>query len=617
MDSLRIVQTFTISVVLAVVVYAGVKYSGLLGSGDTDTTASVAPKNITASPREILSYIPADTLFYMGGSEPMSSQDAFGFFPPKEVMAQQAEALKTLEAKNVSEEPEGAKMIIGLAAESLSVMKDPKTAFKQMGVGDALDMVIYSVGALPVMRFKLADKDAFTAFIDRSENIAGAKPVIETQGDTTYRSYAFEQDEDLKTKLIIAIQDSYAVISIFTSIESEQVRKTIIGLQKPTTSLASTSIINDLKKQYQFHPVMFGYLNHIEIIKGVTHGDTNDFGRMLDASVEMIDKNSPPSQQHDPDDPFAAWRTPECQAEVMAAAQLWPRTVFGYTELNSTSSPKRMKSKLVIESKDTVLMKSLRALRGFIPASANQKEQRSLLSLGFGINVDAIVPTVNSIVSSITQKDYQCALFADFKQQLITANPAMIVGMGAAMAGGVQGVSAAIIDITGTLDLSTGQPIPKIDTIDALVTISTNNPQNLVMMAANFPQGQGQAPLTIPADGTPVDFPIPLPLPPGKKVKLAIKGQHIVAYIGVKAEKAANALATVPLKANGLVAIGMDFQKYISLMLNSMKSQPQDDALTKQNQQMMDSMKDLNMSFVERFDFADDGIVINVDMLMN
>jgi len=263
------------------------------------------------------------------------------------------------------------------------------------------------------------------------------------------------------------------------------------------------------------------------------------------------------------ENPLAPIQTTACRTELLTITQTWPRTVFGYTELDLKKKPIKMTARMVVENTDAAFMQQLQQLRGFIPAHVQKIDSRPALGFGFGFNIDELTPVVSQMFTEFTQKDYQCQLLAEMKQNLVDSNPVLALGMMAGMAAGVQGISATVLDIDASMNLEQKGAMPDVHSLDAIITLSAKEPQRLLLMVANFQQGM--PPIQLPDDGTPIDFPIPLDL---GSVKLALKGNHIVAYIGDKAEQLAQKMANDPLAATGMFTLNMDVGKYMKLINN-------------------------------------------------
>ncbi len=636
MNSSRLFQGAAVAASLALATYITVVYV-LEGEKDSKTvTASsgnVASHNVT---RDILSYAPADTIYFFGGLEPASLSDMIKIIEPQWGYIQPADLKKSLDQQlpNNKNMPPAVKMLTGLFIEYVTAFKDLETVQGTLGLDDELDAVLYSVGTNPVMRIKLADTNIFNAFIKRVEEMQQVTPVQESQGELSFKTYRFSapgsnHQNATDAKLVISVNNNYALITLLTSLEDQAARDLILGVKKPANSLADTTLLTDLTSKHNFHPAYLGYISHEEIVKGLTTPEDNEFGRMLGALLNTVSAQKVPDQanggaeqtsvaQNKPvtKNPLAPIQTTACRTGLLTIMQTWPRTVFGYTELDLKKKPIKMAARMVVENTDAVFMQQLQQLRGFIPAHVRKIDSRPALGFGFGFNIDELTPVVSQMFTEFTQKDYQCQFLAEMKQGLTGSNPVLALGMMTGMAAGVHGISATVLDIDASMNLEQKGTAPDIHSLDAIITISAKEPQRLLLMAANFQQGM--PPIQLPDDGTPIDFPIPLPTSELGSVKLALKGNHIVAYIGDKAEQLAQTMANDPLAATGMFALNMDLGKYMKLVNNFVQAADNTDGkISEQDKAMLEEMAKANVQFVESFDITPQGIVLDVTMTMH
>ncbi|WP_455196571.1 hypothetical protein [Kaarinaea lacus] len=648
MTQSRIFGGFIIVIVLALVGYIGV----VKIDWDNQAGGTMSAQSATGQGREILSYVPADTLFFFGGLEPAPFQHVIDMMAPESGWLKHADWSKQLSDEEKSRMPPAALMITSLFSEYMQIMQDPPTAVGKLGIGEKIDSVAYTVGFIPVMRIKLADANAFTALIDQAEKKAGLASSKQSVGDIMLRSYSFDEpgtEKSTDVDLMIGNNNHYAVISLSTKVEGDKAHNVIVGTTKPAQSLASLTVLQDIKNKYNFHPAYVSYVNHREIMKGLTGEGNNEFGRMLDAMIamaeeakakaatgqapQMPDPNNPamadqnqdtqPKETTPPiaknDKPLDAIRTEACRKELMAMVDSWPQTVFGYTKLDLESKPKVMEARMLVESTDTTFMQEMQQIRGFIPASLLDVKQNPVFGFGMGINMDKLSPFIAKAIQDFTSKEYQCEFLANAKMGLLQSNPAMALGMMSGMVAGLQGISATILDMEGDFDFSQPGAPPNIKSIDAIITISSTNPAQLLMMAANMQPGM--PPLQLPPDGTPIDFPAPIPVPNGEPIKLALKGNHIVAYVGVKSAQLAERLAQDKMQPNGIFAFNMDFGKYMKMVANVAQNTPPADgnkptAMSEQDKKMIGAMSTMKMQFVESFDINSDGLTFDVKITM-
>ncbi len=604
--------------------YFTLKKSDNVLAGSSTTSSALAASIVQ---RDILSYVPADTIYFFGGLESAPFQKTLEVFSPGWSWLKKTDMSTFLEQDKTKDVPPAGKMILGLYVEYMKVLNKPSEVASRLGLGENLDAAIYSVGVLPVMRVKLTDAEAFNALLNRAEKSVGITPELHTYGGSTYRIYGFEQAGKNKAPLdlIIGEKDQYMVFALTASSLSDDMRNRILGLTKPKKSLADITLLADIKTKYNYHPAYLGYLNHREIMLGLTATDDNEFGRMLDHFINIMLSNNndqpPLPSQHDlqpiasidrlsSQHPLSTIQTAECRSELMAITETWPRSVFGYTQMD-LGKPTKMTARGLIESTNGSLMNDLQTLRGFIPEYLFDINKRLLFGVGIGINIDGLTPVVTQIMKRLTEKDYQCQWLSDMKQSLAKLNPVFAMSMMAGMAAGVQGISFSVIDFDGTIDISQKKLPADMRNLDAIVTLSATNPESLLMMASGMLPGIP----ALPSDGTPVDLPLPFTLPNGESVKLAMKGNHLTAYIGKQAEQIANSLADVALSATGLSVINMNFGKYFSVLYNAMFSGKQAASIPKESKQMFEDMRNMDAQVVESFDITSQGLVVEMKMV--
>jgi hypothetical protein len=135
-----------------------------------------------------------------------------------------------------------------------------------------------------------------------------------------------------------------------------------------------------------------------------------------------------------------------------------------------------------------------------------------------------------------------------------------MLGMGANMASGVKGISAAIFDYS----MKQVDEQPQLDSFDALLAIHIDNPEAIFNTVKMFVPELQQLQLTNngPAISLKDIYPIPREL--NLDPKMAIKGNHFVVYNGNKGLQEAEKLALETISANGLYQLSFDAKKILS-----------------------------------------------------
>ncbi|MBL1277875.1 MAG: hypothetical protein COB30_017485 [Ectothiorhodospiraceae bacterium] len=640
MNGSNILQISTAIAIIAFGTYVTLEYVVDEKQNPQTIVASQGNNTVSGSTsRDILSYVPADTIYFLGGLEPASIKNMLDMLAPQRAMFQNINFEQQLNqgVANNKDQPPALKMIIGLSIEYMKTFTDLEMMPSTLGVGENIDAAIYSVGTIPVMRIKLTDSKAFNRFVEKAETSMHVTPELENHGEIALKTYRFSKSGNTEddVKLAIGVNDDYALITLITPVEDQATRNVILGVEKPNNNLANSTILQDLKSKYGFHPAYLGYINHLEIMKGLTVPEGNQFWTMLGAIIkkgtELKQAAATTKEEKTPDgspkdnttqnniaaeNPLASIQTTACRNELMAITKLWPRTIFGYTELSLDKTPKIMTARMLIENTDAALMKELQKLRGFIPKNLKTAEGKPVFGFGIGFNIDELTPVAGKLITAFTQKDYQCQSLAEMKQGLANSNPLLALGMMTGMAAGVQGLSATVLDIDVSMGLGEKAASPDVRSIDAIVTLSAKDPKRLLLMAANFQPGM--PPIQLPDDGTAVDFPLPLPTPNLGSVKLALKGNHLVAYIGDKAAEIAKSMSNEPLAATGMFSLNIDIGKYMKIISGiALTVDTAEGKLPDQSKAMLEEMAKMDMNIVESFDITSQGIVFDATMTMH
>ena len=582
------------------------------------------------------SYVPADTIFFLGGLEALSLKDSLRMFDQSLGLYDQAfiDAMKKTE--NDSDIP-GSKMFSQLLINYFDALNTPDQIAQKTGIDDNLRFAVYSVGTMPVLRIRLKDKAAFDAYISGIEKQAKVQAVTQTLGNVSIRKYAMQKPSNtkaVKTSLAIGTQGNYAIFSAMFDDSSEdlqQLNQQIVGARKPTTVL-NPNTLNALIDKYHFDSRYLFFIDHKQIMRGLTHSD-NLFGSMLNTFAEMAEQNkilaaetestepqeatkeTAPAEEKAPssesnekaqdEKPFAKLQTPACQKELSAKVETWPRTVGGYTLMDVNSKPAKFDSKIIVEINDPKFTQSLSSLRGFIPEFVANRDQAMMLGLGIGLNIDAVAPFVTQFIQDFTAQDYQCEFLAQMKQKFQASNPAMTIAMVSGMASGVQGISANLLNIEGDFDTSMNK-MPVFKDLQAIVTVSAKNPQMLLMMLSKI--NPKIPPLQLPADGKPMNLPLPLPVP--DQIKLAQKGKHIVAYLGKDAVKMAESLDKLPLQGNGLIDLNVDYVKLVKFALSLPNANPDSPQADPKFIEALNAFQKIKYHLVQSIDITNNGIEI-------
>lgn len=491
-----------------------------------------------------LAYVPADTVIFSGQLAP---------FPLKNYLSSTAFSQAALpdefykELESGSDDP-AEKFLASLAKSYFQAASSPAQFQSEFGLPDELRMLIYTVGFLPVARYEVTSEAALWKVLDKAEQESGLKHEARTLGEQTFRAYVLDDSPSGKGdrfELLVAYVDGWAVWTANTHLNDEQAVKVALGVEKPAAALADSGKLEAIEKKHGFSKDMLTYVDHQGLVKGFTTADGNSLAKMITQAMQA---------ENDPD-ALADIRTPECQAEMGAIAANWPQTVFGMHDMQITAERSYMKGGMVIESNNKVVMDALSAMQGYIPAYLNKAQ---VLGMGVGLDVNTLGTSLTSIWNNMLEPTYKCEPLIEMQESVREANPAALA-MFTGMAQGVKGISAGISDFSLDMD----SPQPTLNTLDAVMTLTADNPAVLFNMAKSF--APPLAAIQLPTDGSSLDLSTVLPIPPEVNVKpmLALKGKHLVIYSG-KGEEVANGLATEEPTGNGLYNISIDYKKMLT-----------------------------------------------------
>ncbi|QIR13677.1 hypothetical protein [Shewanella aestuarii] len=543
---------------------------------------SQQPNSVVSNP--VIDNIPADTLMFSGQLTPFPAKDYLTSFASK----YQQTGVDDLAMFSEYDLPQE-KFLMSLYQQNLKLLTEPEKFLAYYGLADSFQSYFYTLGALPVMKIEIANADAFWAELDRAEQDSGLTHQVQSMVGIDYRAYSLLDDsEEERIDIIFAIDKGWLTITFNTSFNAPELLETALGAKQVDNPITATTMLQDIIHKHGFAKDSVSFINHVELIKGLTSLDGNRLAKQISKLAS--------SQQ---DDPFAKLRSPECQSELMSIANNWPRTVMGFDTYLIKPTETTLDLRAVVESHNQVILGALTKLRGFIP-DFGKDAINHLLSVGVGMDVGQLAPTLNTIWKDLQTPEFSCQLLAESQYELKQLNPAMI-GMFTGMANGVKGVNLTVLDYQLAED-NYGSPI--VNELDALFSLSADNPTMLIEMVKPFFPPLAQ--INLPSDGTAVDVTSLLMLPTEFRVqaKMALKGQHLVVYSGDKAEQLADKLAEQTLTANGLVNVGVDYQKMLTPLITAIEQngEPLPEELL--------MMKDYNMRIQLSVDVTDKGIEI-------
>ncbi|MGB5444226.1 MAG: hypothetical protein WBM99_01860 [Psychromonas sp.] len=506
-------------------------------------------QNILPKAYNVLDYVPADTPLFSAQLKPFPIKDYLTATPNLST----AEDDAAFQNIAVQGDPQS-DFFLSLAKTYHATSKDPDLFVKTFGLADNIRAYFYTLGALPVLKIEVENPQAIWELLDKAELESGYTHRIGKVQETEYRAYRLNSPtEKQKIELIFAQNNGILTVTLDSFLHQDTLLATALGLQKADKPISQTAILEEIANKHHFTDQNIAFLNHQEIVKGLTTINGNQLARHLSLIF--------PEQT--PENPLLSFRTPVCETELTTIANNWPRTAFGYKNLNITKNESTMDFSTVIESKNQIIVNALQSLRGHIPQYA-QDIKNNILALGFAVDANQLSTAAATILTELQTPDYQCQPLQEMQYSLQEGqNYLSMLSMASGMANGLKGISFAVMDYS----VSKNGDNQSLDSLDALISYSADNPTILFNSLQMFIPALQR--IQLPVDGSAVDLSASDLLPYGLNIqpKIAVRGKHLVIYNGTKALQHANSLSEEALSQNGLLTLSLDYKRMIEPLI--------------------------------------------------
>lgn len=439
---------------------------------------TVLERNGTDGNGSPLSYAPADTPYAMGMDQPFPEALAREWTERADpAMPMYARQLRSA-ARGLAAQPDA-----GVAPRLLDAVADEiegRTTTEVLaaaGLAPTSRMALYGLGLVPVLRWELADPDAFRALVARLEQKSGA-PLPTGQLDA--QSYWRLAVPQAAVEGIAAVVGNHLVLSFAPAGADPAALSALLGLTRPDPSLTDSDTLEALAERFGYQPGLVGFFDSGRLLTALTGQGTP----LEQAFLAALEIERPQLSE-------------ACTDEYQQLATLWPRASFGYTRLEAD----HMEVRAVLETAPE-LAQDLMTLRAPMPA-LEAIDEDTAFNLGFSLDLDALPALVNKRANAIASAPYQCPSLAWLNQGATDArgglnNPALF-----AMAPVFRGVHAIVEEFALGPDM-------KPTALRGALVIGSRNPQSLVAMAAMAVPQLAQLKLQPDGSVTPLELP-PLP----------------------------------------------------------------------------------------------------------
>ncbi|MHC9510719.1 hypothetical protein [Kangiella sp. M94] len=540
---------------------------------------------VAAKDNSVLAYVPADTVLFTGSVTPISFEEAMAMshklgLDPSTFIDMQDDSFEL-----GPDSPDAARIGLGLYTKYMKSFAD-NTTVKTLGITEAPNAAFYTVGALPVMRIELDGTDTFAKLIEQIETEQNVTADVKNMDGVEFREYALSSDPSVPYTLVISSHDNQAVMTVNTPLSDDKDIK--VALNKPEKSIAETGRLTSMMSANDYLGHSLFFIDNLAIMKGVTNPKANSFGVMLD---ELLVVNGAQGA-------LADMQTPACASEFTALTANWPTMSGGYTEFSANEAS----YKFMLEGANADLLNSLQGIRGHLSENLNNDDY--VMSFGMGFDMDQMVPVITDVWQRLTETPYECPPLAEMQAGLKQQNP-MMLGMMTGMVAGIKGIGFGIVemDMAG-LEQASNNPMAMADSMQMIVTVSAQKPQDLLMTMSSFAPQFAQMELKDGGDAVSLQDQMGMP------ASIALRGHDLVLLVG------ADALSQLPsiksnddISSNGLFSMSMNFGKYMELISSMMNDMDANSEMAQDQKAMFDKLKEVDGTIKGTLDITDQGVV--------
>lgn len=586
----------------------------LVGCGEDKETASTTPPEAKQAMAEILNYIPADTPMLMtSGLYPEQYPDRY-----LEVMQGNMDGvikyLKVVLESELSKE-EAVKYITTVdenGEEVITEDTDPAAAEMKAKIqtfadkwmtDDAMDKLgikmgetqftVYMVDLFPVLRMKLSSDNQLNAFMnDLEQNFELSFVKSEVDGKQ------IREVQNDKVSLLISTDDDYLVISATPTVIKDQMFNQLLGLDKPTQSMAqNTAAIEAVKNKHGF------VMDDLLLI---------DVEKIADHFINPSNYNSAMVNFMQIDDNMLS---AACKTEISSMIAKAPRMVAGSKVMTNDT----IEAAFVWEM-DSELSNDMSLMAGRIP----QGNADAAISFGMSFDLLAAKNLASKYVDAAIADPYTCEHLAPFNAQLQDMQAKLSQPI-PPFVGNFKGFNFSLDELK--LNMAAAQaenPNPKdiIESLKTQVFLAVDETQALLGMAQMMvPQLQG---MDIKTDGSLITLADTAPLLGGSDIPIDLANLYAAVSndtIGFSMGHEGGGGLETKVQAEGdaiLMSSSMNLEGYKAIMeqVFAMADMPQLPAQVRKDLAMQ---KDLYMSMMYwksqemAISFTEQGFTTNVN----
>lgn len=450
-----------------------------------------APGDTDAEAAALLSYVPADAAYVVAPLQTMPPQMVADLLKQAEpALKVWASMVADMRKALTEQDNQGSRQLLVL----FDVLGDEfrgksmVEGVEHTGVGRSGLSAIYAIDLVPVMRVKLDDSAKMVALIERVNDEGGLE--LERRnfaGNPLWRLSALELD-GAALRPVVAIAEDYLVITVVPADTSDEVMRSMIGLDKPALSLAQSGELATRAASLGLLPYSVGYIDTGKLLTKLTRAD----GPVAPAFLAALGQSKPSLD-------------PTCLGEIDGLAKRFPGMSFGYSKLDAKGSIVRMLFEFDAETSAELIK-----LRAPMPGGPMPGDT-AIFDFGFAVSLKELPGVVERLTGRVTKEPFACTELAPLNamtDEVVKAfkNPAVF-----AAAPMVSGLRVVLDDLSFGPDGSTPSG-------SGTILLGSDNPQSLIGMVKGVVPLLGE--LQIPTDGSAVLLPempgLPGAMPPMK-----------------------------------------------------------------------------------------------------
>ncbi len=508
------------------------------------TTLSAASP---ATQNPLLKYVPAETLFFSGNTE-LVNLDEYPFFSLNQSfdipLSQNEREILGKEFSFLYE--------LYLDLED-TVLQGNSVIQAHYGLAEEMAVILYSVGASPVLKITLEDEQAFIDVLNQAEEKSGFYHIESTFRDQKYRIYRMGDKYQLTVSMDVMDNGKKLVTIAFMSDHPSKEQKEIIfGLTLPEQSIEHK--IETIKNENQYLPISVSFLDFRELVHSIFKAKNTENSSENSSENNSINKNPWVELLGDETHFFSELSTSNCEADMMKLAQDMPQLVAGYKSYKVHEQRVIADFEILLELKNNNIKTELKQFRGFIPDYVRYGAEDNLLAFGLGVNFSQISPFFMYLTKAVREMTFQCEQLKAMQKKISKINPLMLA-MVTGIVDGVHGVSFALQDFK--VNNSPDNVHSRLFEVSSLMSLSAEEPLHVWQMLLAF---MPDTALIIPSE-IPQKLNIAELEATGLEIYIAVKGQHLVLYTGEQAKVISADLQHEKMQVNGFFQETMNYSK--------------------------------------------------------